>query len=126
MLAPWLNITVKVQRRNAPSVVGMNALNEPNYGVDSSLPIVYADIWTRIEYNEFDLLYTETGERINPGAGTYMFVDSDIILMPQDRVTILTSDNPDVVGAVYIIKEVYGEWDSVGNLHHRVAQLQIH
>ena len=119
-------MTVKVQRRAELQVVGMNVLNEPSYGTDPNLPVAYASIDTRIDYEDFDLLYTETGERDNPGAGTYMFVEADIILRTQDRITILTSDNAEEVGKVYIIKQVYGEWNTVGNLHHRIAALQVH
>lgn len=126
MISPWLNMTVKVQRRGDPQLIGTNVLNEPSYGTDPNLPVAYASVDTRIEYDSYELLYTETGERVNPGGGTWMIVEPEIILKSQDRVTVLTSDDPEVVGKVYIIKEVYSEWNTVGNVHHYIASLQVH
>jgi len=123
MLAPWLNLTVKIQRRSGTS---RNSLNEPDWGTDASLPIAYASVYCRIEYVDMQISYNEQGERVNLGAGTYMFLEPETVVYPQDRVTILTADDPALINKLYLITAVFDEWNAVGNLHHHVCQLSIH
>lgn len=124
MLAPWLNMQVRVQRR--PANPSRNALNEPAYGNESSYPIVYDMIWVRIEYVEEQMVFTETGERVKLAGMTAMYVEPTYVLKPMDRVIVQTSDNPGLIGQLYLIQTVYSEWDSVGNVHHYVCDIQVH
>ncbi len=122
MLSPWLNCQVKVQRRAG---VTRNALGEPDWGNEASYSVVYPSVWARIEIVEHVLEFTETGERVVE-QNTYMFVEPDYQLEPMDRITVLTSDDPDLAGKLLLVLDVHPEWDAVGNVHHYVASLQVH
>ena len=132
MLAPWLNSTVQVQRRSSnPS---RNTLNEPNYGAESSWPMIYTNLAVRIEYEPEKMQWTPTGERVNPNPSDFfMYVDdtnptdgTKTTVNIEDRVTILTADEPGIIGKLYIVTAVFSEWDSMGNRHHTIAQMQVH
>ena len=107
-----------------------NALNEPDYGAEASYPTVYTDLWTRIEYPDLQMEWTETGERVklpqSSVSGVDMYVESDITIQPEDRITITLSPDPALVGQLYLATAVYPENDGMGNVHHYVVELQIH
>lgn len=124
MLAPWLNLTVTIQRRAANPA--RNALNEPNYGAESGYTTVYSNIYGRIEYQPERVYWNESGERVNVSEGTFLFLEPDYIVKPQDRVTITTADNTDLINKLYIATAIFSEWNSVGNVHHYVVQLAVH
>lgn len=124
MLSPWLNMQVRVQRR--PANPARNSLNEPAYGNESSYPVVYDMMWARIEYVEEQMVFTDTGERVKLSGQTALYVEADFLLKPMDRITIQTSDNPALIGQLYLIQTVYSEWNSMGNVHHYVCDIQVH
>lgn len=123
MLAPWLNIQITVQRR---SELDRNVLNEPDYGPEADYPVVYDSAWARIEYNSKSMVFTDTGERVTLGGQTILMVEPEIQIQAEDRVTIVSTDDPEQLNKTYIIMEVYNEWNSVGNVHHYVATIEVH
>lgn len=114
---------VRVQRRPASPI--RNALNEPSYGNESGYPIVYDMIWTRIEYVDQTMVFTESGERVKLDATTVMYIEPDYILKPMDRITVQTSDNPSLIGQLYLVHAVYSEWNAVGNVSHFIVEIQV-
>jgi len=127
MIQPWLNLTVTVQRR--PSNPARNSLNEPNYGAESGYPVVYTNMPTRIEYPGEKMQFTETGERVALPEGVFgveMFIDPSYTVLPEDRVTVTGSDDASLLNQRYIVMSVIPQWDSVGNMSHAIATLQIH
>lgn len=127
MISPWLNMTVKVQRRASSS---RNALNEPSYGAEANYPVIYASIPTRIEYPSMAMVFTETGERVtlpeSATLGTQMFFEPNYTINPEDRITVLTSDDASIVGQLYIVMSVFPEWGAMGQVHHYIAEIQVH
>ena len=114
------NMTVKVQRRTAATT---NALGELNYGKDSTWPVAYASALARIEYWTSDITYGAEGEHVTPSIRTVMFFNYDVVVRSQDRLTVLTSDAPDLVNKKYIVDTVDTQWDLVGNVHHYIVSL---
>jgi hypothetical protein len=123
MLAPWLNLQIKVQRRTQNS---RNSLNEPDYGPEANYPTIYTSVWARIEYNSKSMAFTDTGERVTLGGNTIVMTEPDVKLQPEDRITILTTDDPEQLNKTYIVMENYSEWDSMGNVHHYVSTIEVH
>ena len=122
MLTPWLNITIKVQRRSGTT---RNALNEPDWGDESAYPVVYASIYARIEVVDRNMQYTETGERVTE-TKTLLFFEPTYTILPEDRITVLSSNNSNIQNQLFLVYDVVPEWDSIGNVHHFVAELQVH
>jgi hypothetical protein len=123
MLSPWRNTTVTVQRRGTG--LPRDALNEPNYGNESTWPTVYTGLAVRIEYVDEAMEWVQSGERVVPKQ-LDMYVEPDTIIQSEDRVTITGSDASPIVGALYIVTSVYPEWDGIGSVHHYVAELDVH
>lgn len=132
MLSPWLNSSVTIQRRS--SNPARNILNEPNYGVESTWPVIYTNLAVRIEYQPEKMEWTPLGERVNPNPSDFfMYVDdtnapdgTKLSVNVEDRVTVTIADEPAIIGRLYIITAVFSEWDSMGNRHHTIAQMQVH
>jgi hypothetical protein len=115
MLGNLLNMTVKVQRRSASA--SPNILNEPSYGDESNYPVIYASAPCRIDYWGAELQYNQAGERETPLKTTILYFDKDIVCYTQDRITILTCDDPSQVGLLYKVQHVEAEWDVMGNVN---------
>ena len=124
MISPWLNTQVSVQRRS--SGIPRNPLNEPAYGKEATWTVVYNTIWVRIEYSPEATQYTQLGERVNAGSGTFMYFEPTYVIFPQDRITVVGSDDVSLVNKLYIVLAYFNEWDSLGNKHHSVVQIQTH
>lgn len=132
MISAWLNSTVNISRR--PTNPARNPLNEPSYGAESSYPVIYQSLDVRIEYDTQAVQWTEGGVRVNPDLRTtYMFVDDTISengqkinILDQDRVVVITTDNPYFLNKLYIIVAIVPEWDGMGNRSHSVCELQVH
>jgi hypothetical protein len=122
MINPWSNITIRVQRRAAATT---NALNEPDYGDEANYPIIYDNVLARYEAIEHVLTFNELGERVEEQKTTIM-VEPEILLEPMDRITILTSDDPQMINKLYIMQDVHVRWDGLGNVHHYAGEVQIH
>ena len=122
MINTWSNITIRVQRR---PISAPNSLNEPDYGDEANYPIVYNNVLARYEAMEHVLTFNELGERVEE-QNTWLFVEPDILLEPRDRITCLTSDDPDMVNKLYLLQDVHPRWDAMGNVHHFVCEIQIH
>ena len=99
MLSPWLNTTVKVQRRSAAS---RNVLGEPDYGSESAYPSIYTSLDVRIEFWDEQMQFTEIGERVVP-TKLQMYVEPDSTIQAEDRITILTLDAATIIGQLYIV-----------------------
>lgn len=124
MLIPWLNQTIQVQRRTGTA---RNQLNEPDWGLESNYSVVYPAVPIRIEYVPEQVQWTLQGERVNPNQSqTFIFFEPQWLINIQDRVTFLQSDDPVLINRLYIVIAVFSEWDSMGNTHHRVAQIAVH
>lgn len=123
-----MNTQVTVQRRPANPV--RNALGEPSYGEEADYPVVYTNLWTRIEYPDMIAQFTETGERIALASGTAsgvnMYVEPDYTIEPEDRITITSHPDPNLVGQLYLAHAVYPEYGGVNGVHHYIIELQIH
>lgn len=120
MMSAWLNATVTVQRRIELS---RNTLNEPVYGNESDYPVIYPDEYVRIEYESQSMQFTTAGERVDP-TKVLMYIEN--LVYEEDRVTVLTSDDPSQVGMLFLIKTVQPEWNAVGNVHHYLCELMVH
>jgi hypothetical protein len=123
MLSPWLNTQVKVQRRSGTA---RNALNEPDWGDESNYSVAYPNLDVRIEIIDEGMEFNETGERVTEQK-TLMFYESGINIQPLDRITIVTTDdNTNFMGKYFIVQNTHAQWDSIGNTHHYVAELNVH
>jgi hypothetical protein len=122
MINPWSNITIRVQRRPISTT---NSLNEPDYGDEANYPIVYDNVLARYEAVEHTLQFNEQGERVEE-VNTTLMVEPEIQLLPMDRITCLTSDDPQMVNKLYILQDVHTRWDAIGNVHHYVGEIQVH
>lgn len=120
MMSAWLNATVKIQRRVESS---RNALNEPVYGTESGYPIIFNNEPVRIEYESQSMQFTSAGERVDP-TRVIMYVEN--LVLEEDRITVLTSDDPDQIGLLFLAKTVQPEWNAVGNVHHYLVELMVH
>lgn len=130
MLLPWAINSVNVQRR--ASNPARNSLNEPNYGQISTWTTVYSALAVRIEYDPEKMTWNETGERVNPSPSNFFMYVPDLLdngtpinLFPEDRITIVQSDDNTIIGRLYVVTAVFGEWDSLGNRHHSIIQMQV-
>jgi hypothetical protein len=122
MINTWSNMTMRVQRR---PVSTMNALNEPDYGDEANYPVIYANAMARYESITHVLEFNEQGERVEEKQ-TLLYVEPDILLEPMDRITVLTCDDSTMVGKLYLLQDVHPRFDSVGNVHHYLGELNIH
>jgi hypothetical protein len=118
-----LNVTIQVQRR--ASNPGRNSLNEPAYGPESAWPVVYSNLACRIEYVDRTMQFTQTGERVVLDK-TLLYVEPEITIHPEDRITITGTDAATESGAFYIVMDVYPESNSVGDVHHYVVEIEPH
>ena len=114
------NMTVQIQRR---TVLTTDVLGAVNYGNEVTWPVIYPSALARIEFWTSDINYGPTGEHINPSVRTVLFLDFDVVPQSQDRITILTSDDPNMIGKKYIINTVDPQWDLTGLLHHYIVEL---
>jgi len=132
VMQAWLNYNVKVQRQ--PANPGVNSLGEPNYQDPTTWPVIpdvhgNATHTVRIEFNVETTKFTATGDRVIERE-TLMFLRTDDYLQPQDRITIIninnvpTNTNPGL-NNYFIVYSVWPENDSVGNVNHYVAELQV-
>jgi hypothetical protein len=122
MIGAWLNATAKVQRRSGTS---RNVLGEPDWGDESSYGVTYAAMPCRVEVVEHVLEFKETGERVKE-TSTWLFFEPPYLLLPMDRVTLTVTDDPQMLNHLYLVMDAHPRWDSVGNVHHYVATLQVH
>lgn len=109
-------MTVEVQRRSQSA--STNTLNEPNYGTKANWPIIYVSAPCRIDFWKSEIKYNQTGERINPTDSTILYFDNDIVVYTQDRITILTCDDPSQVGLHYKVQHTEAEWTVMGQVDH--------
>jgi hypothetical protein len=73
------------------------------------------------------MIFTQTGERVTLNeSNTFMYVEPDYPIKSEDRITILTSDDSDLINQLYLVMAVYPEWGSMGLIHHQLVELQIH
>lgn len=118
-----------MQRRDAnPS---RNALGEPDYGDEADYPTIYTDLWVHIEYPDMVTQFNETGERValasGSSTGVDMYVEPEYTIKPEDRITITSSPDPNLVGQLYLAHAVYAEFGALlSNVHHQIVELQIH
>ncbi len=127
-IVAWFNYQVKIQRRSATP--GVNALNEPNYGDELTWPVVNDFLGNpthavRIEFDSEMMTFTPTGERVVQRQ-TLMFISPEDDVRPEDRVTVVQSDVNPNLNNYFIVYAVWPENDSVGNVSHYVADLQVH
>jgi hypothetical protein len=128
IIPAWQNIQIKVQRQ--PANPGVNVLNEPNLGSDSTWPVVndpygHTTHSVRIEFNQENAQYLPTGERIVQQQ-TLMFVDPNDDILPQDRITIVSSDIHTDLPSFFIVQDIWPEYNAVGDVNHYMAELQPH
>ena len=116
-------------RRRDPSAA-RNSLNEPDYGDETTWPIIYSDRWVRTEYPDLQMQFTETGERImlpsSAASGVNMYVESDTTVLAEDRVIITSIDDATLINQLYIVTAVFPEYNAMGDTHHYIVELQIH
>lgn len=120
MLSAWLNAQVTIQRRASTS---RNVLNEPDYGPEPNYPVVYALADVRIEFEQQRMGFTEGGERVDPSR-VLMYIEDPVL--EEDRVTVISTDDPTLQGELFLIRTVQPEWDAVGTLHHYLCELMVH
>lgn len=128
-MSPWQNIQVKVQRR--PSNPTPNVLNEPDYSDPLTWPVVNDPDGNithavRIEFNDENLEFTATGERIKM-VKTLMYVSVFDLILSEDRITIVQSEQflDSHLPNYFVVLDVWPEWGgAISNVNHYICDLQ--